>query len=633
MGWFGLFDALRFRPDSSEADGWAMPASQLRLTERNLAAFYHGAVSAIGGGFRADLYDLAAHHLACSAPAAPGAFHVDLRMIGRKAPLLLSPDAAQSVLSWHELSRTGRLRLGGTTEPIVLARANLANLLEQAAPIERIASLSAWVDDASAFERAMKQLNPWLTSGTRAIVRVPAPAFDAFMRRLPAWPVRVAAVLPCSGVAERGGVEPLADLLVCFDSVSPQPEVTAIARSRSAPRPVQASIWNELDRGQRGMSLGDVCPIPPQGATPAAGPGVILVGELPARPTAAAFSAMVASPYRVATGFDSLLDIHAARVIAAGGTLFVVPHDGPAVIDPAALPVDPTPSDVARLLVACGVAGEHGLAVPHCPPLRSISERPAFLLGGPRPALAYVGETWPNLEHLFQLCERESLDPGEIDVLIPGVEQPWILESLHLAGIAPERIRGDVEGVLFRRLLVAGPASNGRAAQRSEIYDPFWVRLGVLHPADGYVSFSQRPPSRRLFLIDPQEHPLINGSELEIIARERGYRVVTPRLLGLAALVDLLGTAQAIVGPSALLGWSALASGCAIGLLHADTSETLPHAALHAAAARGHSVAALFGTTIGSADAAGFVVAPDRFAGLLERLEIDIRPLRAEMVR
>ena len=613
MGWFGLFDALRFRPDGSDADGWALPASRLRLTERNLAAFYHGAISAIGGGFRADLYDLAAHHLACSTQSAPGAFHVDVRMIGRMAPLLFSPDAAQAVLSWHEFSHTGRLRLAGTTEPVVLAQANLANLLEHTAPIERIATLSAWVDDAAAFERVMKQLNPWLTSDTRAIVRMPAPAFDAFVRRMPAWPVRAAAVLPCSGAAERAGVEPLADLLVCFDSVSPQPESVAIARSRAALRPVQASTWNDQDRTRRDRPQGDVRPIPPQGAAPAAGPGVILVGELPARPTAAAFAAMVASPYRAAPGFDALLDIHAARVIMAGGTQFVVPHDGPAVIDPAALPVDATPSDVARLLASCGVAGETGLCVAHCPPVRSISERPAFLLGGPRAALAYVGETWPNLEHLFQLCERESLDPGDIDVLIPGVEQPWILDSLRLAGISPERTRRDVEGVLFRRLLVAGPASNGRAAQRSEIYDPFWARLGVLHPANGYVSFSQRPPSRRLLLIDPQDHPLINGSELETIAHERGYRVVTPRLLGLAELVGLLGTAQAIVGPSALLGWSALASGCAIGLLHADTSENLPHAALHAAA--------------------GFVVAPDRFAGLLERLEIDIRPLRAEMVR
>jgi len=633
MGWFGLFDAVRFRPDSSDADGWALPASRIRLTERNLAAFYHGAISAIGGGFRADLYDLAAHHLACSTPGAPGAFHVDLRMIGRTAPLLFSPDAAQAVLSWHELSRTGRLRLAGTAEPIVLARASLANLLEQAAPIERIATLSAWVEDAAAFERAMKQLNPWLTSDTRAIVRLPAPAFDAFMRRMPAWPVRATAVLPCPGVAERAAAEPLGDLLVCFDAVSPQPAAVAIARSRAAPRPVQASTWNDQDRSRRGTPQNDVRPIPPQGATPAAGPGVILVGELPARPTAAAFAAMVAQPYRATTGFDSLLDIHAARVIAAGGALFVVPQDGPAVIDPAALPVDPTPSDVARLLASCGVGGEVGLAVPHCPPLQSISERPAFLLGGPRPALVYVGESWPNLERLFQLCERESLDPGEIDVLIPGVEQPWILDSLDLAGIAPERIRRDVEGVLFRRLLVAGPASNGRAAQRSEIYDAFWARLGVLRPADGYVSFSRRPPSRRLMLIDPQDHPLINGTEVEMIARERGYRVVTPRLLGFAELVELLGTALAIVGPSALLGWSALASGCAIGLLHADTSENLPHAALHAAAARGHSVAALFGTTIGTAEASGFVVAPDRFAGLLDRLEIDIRPLRAEMVR
>ena len=633
MGWFGLFDALRFRPDSSEADGWALPASRLRLTERNLAAFYHGAVSAVGGGFRADLYDLAAHHLACSTPAAPGAFHVDLRMIGRAAPLLFSPDAAQAVLSWHEASRTGRLRLAGTREPVLLGRANLANLLEQAAPIERIATLSVWIDDAAGFERVMKLLNPWLASDTRAIVRIPGLAFDAFMRRLPAWPVRAAAVVPCSGAAERDGTEALDDLLVCFDTVSPQPESMAVARSRAALRPVRASTWNDQNRAWRSGRQGDVSPIPAQGATPAAGPGVMLVGELPARPAAAAFAAMVASPYCASTGFDSLLDIHAARVVAAGGVLFAVPHEGPVVIDPAALPVDATTADVARLLASCGVAGEAGMFLPHCPPVQSISERPALLLGGPRSALAYVGEAWPNLEHLFQLCEREQLDPGDIDVLIPGVDQPWILDSLRLVGIAPERVRRDVEGVLFRRLLVAGQASNGRAAQRSEIYDAFWARLGALQPAVGYVSFSQRPPSRRLLLSDPLEHPQINGTELEAIARERGYRVVTPRLLGLAELVDVLGTAQAIVGPSALLGWSALASGCAIGLLHADTSETLPHAALHAAAARGHSVAALFGTTVGAAGASGFVVAPDRFAGLLERVEIDIRPLRAEMVR
>ena len=80
MSWFGLFDHLRLHGMSGAgqerhaglaAQGWSMPGSQLRLTDRGLAALYRGAILAAGKDYRADMFDLAGHYLAHAAPAQP----------------------------------------------------------------------------------------------------------------------------------------------------------------------------------------------------------------------------------------------------------------------------------------------------------------------------------------------------------------------------------------------------------------------------------------------------------------------------------------------------------------------------------------------------------------------------------
>ena len=166
VGWFGLFDLLRFAQTAGPSSGWALPGSRLRLTDRHLAALYHGAVTDIGHGFHADLFDIASHHLARTSSPEGGAFHIDMRMTGRPARLLFGTDHTQAILAWHAASETATVRLAGGDPGVALPHADLAALLAQSLPIQQIATLSAWVEDFQGIEAVMKQLDPWLTTAT-----------------------------------------------------------------------------------------------------------------------------------------------------------------------------------------------------------------------------------------------------------------------------------------------------------------------------------------------------------------------------------------------------------------------------------------------------------------------------------
>lgn len=632
MGWFGLFDLLRFRPGAGPHEGRVLPNSFLRLANAHLAAFYDQAASDLGHGFQPDLYDLASHHLARSAPPEPSSFHLDLRLTGRPASLLFGSDSSHAILAWHAPSAAAQVRLGGASASVAMSQISLETLLTQTLPIEQIATLSAWVADAAALERLMRGLDAFLSHRTRAVIRLPAAALPATLARLAAWPVRCAAILPCPGAGEAPREEqPPADVLLCFDSVSDLPPDAAISRARSAPRVLRRPVWNDCDRLTRSSPQGGITTIRPAGG-PGPGLSLALLGDAPATTTGSAVAALRASPYRATEGFDYLLDITLASVITVQGTAVVVPETGPVVIDPAlcrdadaaAVP-GLRAAESARLLLPPGMLDEGMFSMTRAGPIRRIADRTAFLLGSCATAGRYVTEIWPTLEALFQLCERERIALSDVDILVPGDRHAFIGPTLALLGIAPAQIRSDPEGTLYRRLLVASPTSHAARPQRSRSYDTFWQRLAAMQRNAGFVSFSQSQPSGRVMLADPDTVPLVNGAELAAIARDRGYVVADPAAMPIASLHRLMQTARVIVGPAALMGWSCLAAECSLGLVMADNAPTPPHAALHAAAARGHVVTVTFGAAIGSGAQAGFVVAPERFAALLERIEAQAR--------
>lgn len=628
MGWFGLFDLLRFCTDPSTPDGWALPGSQWRLTDRHLAALYHGVITDVGGGFHADLFDIAAHHLARSSAVEPGAFHIDMRMTGRPARMLFGADQTQSMLTWHAPSATAQLRLAGSEHPAVLPQVDLLALLHRTLPICRIATLSAWVEDFTGIEQAMKLLDPWLTTGSRAVVRLPQTALAAMLARLPAWPARCVAVLPCSDAADdSGGGETLGDVLVCFEDISAQTPEIVTERMLAAARVVRADTWNDKPRARRGSQQGGVSvrlPAPNQ-VPPAPGLPITLLGDAPANLAGAAFAAMQTRPFQPESGFDYLLDISAATIIAEHGTLFVVPQHGPVVVDPAMLPdadaAGIAPDAMARFLLARNVAGDGGFTARHRAAVTTIATRPTLLLSASHAELDHVTQIWPNLQHLFELCDRERLALGDVDVLMAGEANASVIDSLLHSGLSADQLRFSFDGVLFRRLLVANPASRADTAQRAAQYDRFWTRRAETQGHARLVSFSKPKPSGKIMLVDPLAAPIVNGADLQAMARDRGYQIVSPAGVGMASMASSLAAARVVIGPSALLGWSCLASAATLGLLHPSNETALPFPALHAASARGHAIVAMFGTSIGAAANAPFVIAPDRFTALLDRVE------------
>ena len=633
MGWFGLFDLLRFPQDAGPAAGWAMPGSRLRLIDRHLAALYHGAVTDIGHGFHADTFDIASHHLARSSAPESGAFHVDMRMTGRPASMLFGSDHTQAILAWHAASATATVRLAGADPVVALPHADLAALLEQSLPIQQIATLSAWVEDFQGIEAAMKQLDPWLTTSTRAIIRMPQTALEAMLGRLPAWPARCVAVVPCSTAAEgAAGIEAVSDVIVCFQDVSQRSPMAVVDAARGRVRRLRAETWNDKSRAQRSVAQGGLeVRLPADRAKPGSGLPITLLGDAPATLAGASFAAMQARPFQATTGFDYLLDISAATISRRNGTLFVVPQRGPVVIDPQALPEADasglSPESMRDFLASCG-AGDDGWFVEQAKaPVGALAARPTFLMTPNAGPLDHMMASWPNLQLVFELCDLERLAVSEIDVLVPA--RPghpdtagWVIDSLLQSGFERSQIKHEFDGVLYRRLLLASPGCSSTGAQRAAGFDRFWNRYAASAGRAGFVSFSRARPSGKVLLVDEQTAPIVNGADLQAMARDRGYQIVNVAESALGEMVTALSAARVVVGPGSLLGWACLATQATLGLLHRDGDAALPYPALHAASARGHAVVVMFGTSIGSFVQSAFVVAPDRFAALLDRVEL-----------
>jgi hypothetical protein len=345
---------------------------------------------------------------------------------------------------------------------------------------------------------------------------------------------------------------------------------------------------------------------------------VSIVEDVPGTPVGMALAALQTTPYRAASGFDYVAEVSGARLLRMPDGLCILPIDGPVLIEPA------DPAGAIGVNARGAVAnGQLSLALP--PPVHTLSDRPAFLLGAAPSTGRYLTEIWPRMEYLFQRCEQEQLPLDAFDVLVPGGASALVRDSLMELGLPPWCVRDAVEGVLFRRLLVVPPASHADRAQRSAAYDAFWTRRAGLRRATDFVSFSRPQPADRLFLTAGDGESLLNPAGLAAVARQRGFQVVSTRDTDFTRLTALLAGARMIIGDRYSLVWSVLASECAIGVLLANTAAVLPHAVLHAAAARGHSVAVAFGSAIGAQDPnapdRGFAVAPAELEALIDRLE------------
>jgi len=642
MGWFELFDRLRLRTSlqasadrdlGSALEGWSLPGSQLRITDRGLAALYRGEILDAGRDYRADMFDLAGHNLARSRAPAEGEFHLDARLAGRPQQILFGADHGHGLIAWHLPSHatTFRLPLAQDAQSIHLAPASLASMLIQTLPVQAITSLSAWADSAQQAGDLLRSLAPWLTRDTIAIVRLHAEAAASFLDALQQIPASCVLVVPCTGAADHEGRgEDPTEVLICLEALSTQSSAEAQARAQAAPRSIVRETWNDKDRAWRSAAQDGVFvqqPLP--GRNLLAGWTIGIVDDVPATPVGIEIAALQTTAYRAATGFDYVAEIIGAVVVRAGDATVLVPQDGPAVIDPALLPG--TDSDAFSLAESAAqtqaflavrqlsVQGQFGLA--RSQPVRSTRDRTAFLLGTDSHRPRLLTEILPRLEYLFRQCEQDRRSLDDYDVLIPGGADDWLRAALLVLGIAPEHIVTDTDGVLFRRVLVVPPASSNRRAERNAAYDQFWTRLAAMRRGAGFVSFSQPRPAQRLYLTTRTGAALLNATRLIAAARAQGYHIVDVDSADFEILATQLAAARVIVGTAEALAWSVLARDCVVGALLADTATGLPHGLLHAAAARGHTVSVAFGSGIGRAEHGGFAVPPELLDTLIDRLE------------
>ncbi len=629
MSWFGLFDRLRLRPPPA-AEGWPLPGSQLRLVDRDLSALYRSAILAAGDDWRADMFDIASHHLARARAAADGAFHVEVRLTGRPQGLLFADAAARGLLAWHEASHSAMLRMPGHIGETPLAPADLDLLLTETLPIRSIASLAVWAIDAGEVQALLYRLAPWLTRHTHAIVRLPAAAAADAVAALPGWPARCAALLPCTSAADaEGRGEDPSDILLCLEDLSQKTSAETDART------IRRDSWNDKDRGWRSAAQGGVAmqmPLPDRAVT--AGWTLGIQDDIPRSPAGVALSLLQTAPYRAVAGFDYVLDINGAVLMDIAGTICAVPQTGPIVVAPASLRLPDLATaeakTTAEAMARMGLLHDGMVTAQRPAPIHTVSDRPAFLLGPAISRVGFITEIVPMLEYLLQICEQERLAPDQVEVIAPGVDIALAEAALALAGFPAASLRRATDGVLFRRLLVTTPASHGDRAQRAAAYDAFWARTDRLRHGAVFSSFSRPRPADRFYLIDSSGPSLLNGDAIAAEAARHGFQSLDTARTDLATIATQLAGARALVGTSHALGWSCLARACAIGALHADTDPATPHALLHAAAARGHSVTMAFGSAIGPAASGGFAIDPGRFDTLLDRIEAGLSGAAAQ---
>jgi hypothetical protein len=634
MSWFGLFDRLRLHSGPG-SQGWPLPGSQLRLADDGLASLYRDAIIAAGDPWRADMFDLAGHYLARSAEPAATHVHLDARLTGRRQRILFGEDARCGILAWDAPSATTTIRLPGSTDPagIVLPHAGLFALLSQTLPVTAITTISLWAASAGEAATLLQAMAPWLIRETRAVVRLTPEAARELLPQLASLPAVCVAVIPCTGAPDHDGRgEDPKELLLCLEDFSAQTAAQAAART-TAPRSFPRDLWNLHDRdwrmgretaGRQG-GVAVQLPLPERGV--AAGWPPVVIEPLPDGPLGAALAALTAEGLRAGTGFDYVAELSAATVFAQGPAVLVVPQDGPALLDPAILPVadDETTSlaeivGVARdALSAAGWIIGNKLVLTRPTPIRRISDRPAFLLGATDVTDgAYLTEIWPRLEYLLQQCEQRRVPLEAFDILAPGPAHRWLRDSVAMLGLDPDHLLQDCDGVLFRSVLVVPPALHAGTARRGAAFDQFCRRLARRSGEAAFVSFSARQPPARLYLTTSQGPTLLNGGAIRAIAEAAGYRVIDTDAGDFADLAELMLHASRIVGVGAAMGWTCLAQGCRVGVLIEGGETAVPYAALHAAACCGHSVTIASGSALGTA---GFALAASRFEALLERID------------
>jgi len=447
MSWFGLFDRLRLHGGPGP-QSWPLPGSQLRVTDAGLAALYRDMIESVGEHWRADLFDLAGHHLARTAQAAPGQLHLDARLTGRPQRILFGSDAGCGILAWHAPSATTQLRLPDSLEadPVELPYAVQLGLLSNALPISSIPTLSLWADAADNAATLLRALAPWFTGATRAIIRLPPGEAPALLTTLESLPGRCAAILPCTGAADPDGRgEDPSDVLLCLQALSAQTTSQAAARTAAVSRRLTPDLWNRHDRAWRMARQGGVSvqlPLPDRDVTTGWPPAVI--GDLPATPLGPELAALQSNGLRATTGFDYVADISSASLFVRTPAVLIVPQDGPAVLDPGCLPsaddeATPEPDIAARAEAALAAAGwvAHGtFALDRPGPIRRLSRRPAFLLGPTATAGSeYLTAIWPRLEYLLQHSEQRGIPLDSFDVLAPGPAHRLLHDTVASLGI------------------------------------------------------------------------------------------------------------------------------------------------------------------------------------------------------
>ena len=604
MGWFRLFDRLRLRPVSDTLQGWALPGSRLRLTDPHLAAYFRGVIAAAGVATRADLYDIACHLLARSAsrPQASGLqrFHLDVRAVAGPAKLLLGTDQVHAIVSWHEATRVAHLAMPG--QAVVELRAvDLDRLLHDQLPISDIASLSAWLPDAASIMPCLERLNHWLSRDTTALIRLPGAALPDVMTVLQGSSIQPMALLPCEPAID-DPANPMPDILLCLTAVSDRECCATQAANLAREREMRRVLWSSghalvAEDGLKVTSIAESRAA--QSALP-----ITLLGDTPPTLVGASLFAMQSHPNPWSANNALLFEMQAATLELCEGALAALPLTGPALRDPD----QPALADNGEMSFA-----RRG-------PMREVEVLPAVFLGRVISRAQFAAQIWPKLELAFDLVDREKCPISAITLVFDGAVEDWVRDALALSGFDPARVRVGGEAVLFRRLMLSHAACDLSLMRRNDLFDRFWHRMAGRAAGDEMVSFTQPRSSGRVMLLSARS-VLLNADELVMIARGRQYRVLDPDIASARVLSEALRNAAVIVAESRAGIWAAFATSAAVGLLHSDADPAIPYAALHAANARGHSVVAMFGSAIGNDPQASFVVASDRFAAMLDRLE------------
>ncbi len=132
-------------------------------------------------------------------------------------------------------------------------------------------------------------------------------------------------------------------------------------------------------------------------------------------------------------------------------------------------------------------------------------------------------------------------------LLVPAECSPWMLESLALAGLGPERCLsyGRDEALRLSDARVVSPALLPSPGLVAPLRARLWAAAG-LDPA-------QPPrPHRALYLTRQGENrrPLVEEAALAARAQALGFEVVAPETLSLTEQVRLFARARAVVGAS-----------------------------------------------------------------------------------